>query len=52
MDGCRLSEGPANVGDGYLLELVISLSGEEGDILGPDGSSREWGGGLPRGLAS
>ena len=25
--------GPANVGDGYLLELLIPLSGEEGDIL-------------------
>ena len=25
--------GPANVGDGYLLELLIPLSGEEGDVL-------------------
>ena len=25
--------GPANIGDGYLLELSIPLSGEEGDIL-------------------
>ena len=25
--------GPVNVGDGYLLELTIPLSGEEGDIL-------------------
>ena len=25
--------GPVNIGDGYLLELSILLSGEEGDIL-------------------
>ena len=25
--------GPANVGDGYLLDLRIPLSGEEGDAL-------------------
>ena len=25
--------GPANIGDGYLLELSIPLSGEEGDVL-------------------
>ena len=25
--------GPANVGDGYLLELLIPISGEEGDFL-------------------
>ena len=25
--------GPANIGDGYMLELAIPLSGEEGDIL-------------------
>ena len=25
--------GLANVGDGYLLELTIPLSGEEGDVL-------------------
>ena len=25
--------GPANVGGGYLLDLTIPLSGEEGDIL-------------------
>ena len=29
--GCL--RGPANIGDGYLLELLIPLSGEEGDIL-------------------
>ena len=28
MDGCRLLRGPASVGDGHLLELVILLSGE------------------------
>ena len=33
MDGCRLLRGPASVGDGHLLELVILLSGEEGDVL-------------------
>ena len=25
--------GPANVGGGYLLDLTIPLSGEEGDVL-------------------
>ena len=25
--------GPANVGDGYVLEVQIPLSGEEGDVL-------------------
>ena len=25
--------GPANVGGGYLLDLQIPLSGEEGDVL-------------------
>ena len=25
--------GPANVGNGYLLELLIPLSGEEGEVL-------------------
>ena len=29
--GCL--RGPAQVGDGYLLDLSIPLSGEEGDIL-------------------
>ena len=38
--GCL--RGPANVGDGYLLELLIPLSGEEGDVmLGPVGSRGE-----------
>ena len=29
--GCLM--GPANVGDGYVLEVQIPLSGEEGDFV-------------------
>ena len=29
--GCLM--GPANVGDGYVLEVQIPLSGEEGDFM-------------------
>ena len=29
--GCLM--GPANIGDGYVLEVQIPLSGEEGDFM-------------------
>ena len=34
--------GPANIGDGYVLEVQIPLSGEEGNfVLGQMGRVRE-----------